>query len=171
MVTEIILGHRHYIGTAAELGGITGVCGDTAYSTDLDVFSSWQGTLWVPGGCPFYVPLPVAAPVKVIGDFTKNGAYQVDDLNLSLVCPVGAIIARLRLHYKSNAAGHIGSIRTNATDNAESLLHIITQAANVDIMAIGEVNLDANRLLDYSFDANTTALNLFLLGYYVRRCL
>lgn len=171
-MSEIIaLVPRHYIGTAAEIAGITGVCGDTAYSSDTDVYYHWNGASWGAGGLSFYEPLDCATFYKSLGDFTRDGAFHPDGLDLSPILPVGTIAAKIRLDYCSNGVSHIAHIRQNATiNNMESLL-IKTPVANVDISRSKLINVDSDRLLDYFFHANTTQADLYVSGYMIRRCL
>ncbi|MBA7625532.1 hypothetical protein ES703_32963 [subsurface metagenome] len=162
---------RHFIGTAAEIAGITGVCGDTAYSSDTDVYYHWNGLTWGVGGISFYEPLDCAAPYKSLGDFTVDAAWHVDGLDLSGLLPVGTIAVNLRFLYCSGAAGNIGRFRQNATTNVESMLQAYLQAANKHVEKGRLIGIDSDRLLDYFINVGATTASLFVLGYVIRRCL
>ncbi|MBA7574842.1 hypothetical protein ES708_16657 [subsurface metagenome] len=100
-------------------------------------------------------------------DFTKDGAVHVDGLDLSGIVPVGAIAAGISWSFVCSAANKPGEIRRSATATYNRLKQQ-TQVANVPIYVPGaRINIDSNRLLDYNFDATTTAISLVVDGWWI----
>lgn len=161
---------RHYIGTAAEIGGITGVCGDTAYETDTDIYKHWNGTAWITGGIPFHVDLFPNAVDIAIGGFTTNGVAQVDGIDLTGIVPVGTIGVDLRIHLLDDAVGsHLDIYHSAAA--VETKHRCYTQVANIDIEENFSLPISADRCLDYvASNLVFTAIDLTVLGYTICRC-
>lgn len=171
MSSIISLNHRHHVGTAAEIAGITGVCGDTAYETDTDIYKSWNGSAWVTGGIPFYVERLATAVDVQLGALTINGAWQVDGLDLSGIVPAGAFSVVLAITVVDDAADSWFEIRRDAV-NVKNRIKVNTKAANISEEDIGPISIDSNRLLDY-IGANLvfTTIDITVLGWWMRRCL
>lgn len=167
----ITLFKRHYIGTAAEIAGITGVCGDTAYSTDTDVYYHWEGAAWLAGGIPYFVERLINVPDKQIGDFTTDGNLHVDGLDLSGIVPAGAFSVLLRVFLKDDAAGsYLNIIRDAAHSN--NAIEVRVHVANLGNTKVEQVSIDSNRFLDYQTN-NVVFLNIdvTVLGWWIRECL
>ena len=162
---------RHYIGTAAEIGGITGVCGDTAYSSDTDVYYHWCGASWVVGGIPYFVERLATSPDKQVGDFTCNGNWHVDGLDLSAIVPAGAIAIVLRVELLDDAASTHFTVRRSAADTHNDIIAMIS-VANVSDNLREPISIASNRLLDYkASNVVITTIDLTVLGWWVPRCL
>lgn len=171
MSNTISLQHRHYIGTAAEIGGITGVCGDTAYSTDTDIYYSWSGSAWLAGGEPYFVERLIGASDKQVGDFVTDGTWKVNGLDLSAIVPPGAIAVRIRLLVNDDAANSVVSLMRDAV-NVENFMSVKTHVANIPDSKTEEISIDTDRLLDYNgSNVAFVTINLTVLGWWMRRCL
>lgn len=171
-MSEIItLPHRHYIGTAAEIAGITGVCGDTAYETDTDIYKHWNGAAWVTGGEPYWVERLTGAVDKTAADLTEDGNWHVDGLDLSAIIPPGAIMAKIKITVADDAANSYVSLRRDAV-NDEHIITSRTHVANIPDTRVEDISLESNRLLDYRCAAVVfTSIAITVLGWWMRRCL
>lgn len=162
---------RHYIGTAAEIGGITGVCGDTAYSSDTDVYYHWQGSAWLAGGIPFFVERLTNSPDFTAVNFTQDGNWHVDGLNLQPLVPAGAFRAELGFTVRDDAANSLFQLRRDAA-HAKNSISVRSFVANVTSDVIQSIALDADRLLDYNAAAVVFVnIDVTVLGWWMRRCL
>ncbi len=162
---------RHYIGTAAEIAGITGVCGDTAYETDTDIYKHWTGAVWLTGGIPYYVERLTNSPDFQVGDFTCNGNWHVDGLNLQPILPVGAFASRLRIELSDDAAATHFTVRRSAADGHNDIIAIVS-VANIPDNVREVISIDANRLLDYkASNVVITSCDVTVLGWWMCRCL
>jgi len=168
MSNIISLPHRHHIGTAAEIAGITGVCGDTAYETDTHIYKHWNGLAWVVGGKPFYVPRSLTVPDFTQADLIMDGAYHVDGLDLSAIVPAGVVSIVVQLIIIDDAANQKIELRTNATTCNLNRVGAITQVSNLRTERIGLLLVDSDRLIDYLATANTTTISMFISGYYIQ---
>jgi len=114
-----------------------------------------------------YVPVVNTGWDFVVGDFTTNGAWQVDGLDLSAIVPAGATAAILLLGLTDDAAASALEIRKNATQTVSDLRQD-TQVANVAIYTQGIVALDADRLVDYYGDNLAfVGIDICVLGYFI----
>ncbi|MBA7632076.1 hypothetical protein ES703_39618 [subsurface metagenome] len=162
---------RHYIGSAAEIAGITGVCGDTAYETDTDIYKHWCGAIWVTGGIPYYVERLTAAPDFQVGDLTVNGVWQVNGLDLSAIVPAGAFMVKLALTVLDDAANSIVTIRRDAVNTSNCIIGT-TFVANISNPKVEDISIESDRLLDYHCSNLVfTAIDITVLGWWVQRCL
>lgn len=171
MSNIITLARRHYTGTAAEIAGITGSCGDTAYATDTHVYYSWTGASWVVGGEPYFVERLVDKADFDKDDFTCDDNWHNDGLDLSPIVPVGVILVKLGVYVKDDAANKGLSLRRDAV-NVENKLNTTCFVANVGVHKVEDISIDADRKLDYSAsNVVFTNINLTVLGWWMRRCL
>lgn len=114
-----------------------------------------------------YVDRRVNTEDKGTADFTKDGNWHVDGLDLSGIVPVGAVAIIMTWSFVCNAANKPGEIRVNAT-NVFNRTKQHTQVADIPIYTPPTaVSCDSNRLLDYNFDAATTGISLAVLGWFI----
>lgn len=115
-----------------------------------------------------YVPRDVAAVDFLVGDFTVDGAWHADGLDLSSIVTAGAIAVHLELALADGTAGLKGEIRGNATTKVQNTLNNRTQVSGLTTPYMqGIVNIDSNRLLDYFFDTGMDTIVLKVLGWFI----
>ncbi len=162
---------RHYIGTAAEIAGITGGAGDTAYSTDTDVYYHWCGASWVVGGIPYFVERLAANPDFNAGNFTCDGNPHANGLDLSVIVPPGAFVVLLSVGIADDVVGTWLDIMRNAAPTQNKISTKILVANSTDSV-LAPVSIDADRLMDYQASAVVfLGIEVTVLGWWIRRCL
>lgn len=113
-----------------------------------------------------YVPRAAEAVDKGIGDFTADGNWHVNGLDLSGVVPVGAVAVVLRLSLRDDAAGSRLEIRQNVTAD-EAMLVQYTQVTNITIESHATLPIDGDRLLDYrATNLVFITIDLIVLGWF-----
>lgn len=114
-----------------------------------------------------YVPRAATGWDKNVGDFTTDGTWKIDGLDLSAIVPAGAVAVSLEVIIKDDAADSDFGVRQNAV-NLENLVFSRTQVANVNNSFRGIVAIDNNRLLDY-FGDNLAfiTISLAVTGWFI----
>lgn len=158
---------NHWTGLDADKSGVSPTIGDTYAATDTLKLYYGNGSAWKTGLGYEFVPRNVTAWDKQVGDFTADGVWKVDGLDLSAIVPVGAVAVRLRLSVDDDAANSLMHIRQNAT-NVRNGLAVKTHVANIGNEGQGDVNIDADRLLDYNASNLVfVSIDLAVLGWLI----
>lgn len=144
-----------------------GANGDRYYATDKNKLYYWTAGGWKTGLGYEFVELLSSAAHKQVGDFTTNGVWQVNGLDLSAIVPAGAKAIVVHLNTKDDAVGSIMQLRRDAV-NVTNSFFVVTQVANIDIANIGFISVDSDRLIDY-FGSNLafTVIDLTVLGWFI----
>jgi len=118
-------------------------------------------------GAMLYVPRRVAAFDFTAVNFTTDGTWKVDGLNLSAIVPAGATAVHLRIFVSDDAAASAFAIRTNATDVINQS-YTMVRVANLVEEQHAILALDANRLLDYQgSNLAFTNIDVAVLGWWI----
>lgn len=161
---------KHYSGLDADKAGITGVLGDTYAANDSGKAYYWNDALsaWKTGLGYEFVPRRAADIDKTLVDFTTDGNYKINGLDLSGIVPAGAVAVALKVALSDDAANSFFHIRTNATDSDENTLSSRTQVATITIYNNGVIPIDSDRLLDYQ-GSNLVfiAINVTVIGWWI----
>lgn len=161
---------RHYVGTDADKDTIPAggkSKGDSYHANDKGKQYYWNGANWKTGLGYEFVPRAPNAWDKQIGDFTTDGTWKVNGLDISGIVPAGAVAVMLRLQISDDAAGSAFWILSAAgTAMAEFLAN--TQAAGMVTEVHGVISISADRLLDYKgSNLAFTTINLAVLGWFI----
>lgn len=113
-----------------------------------------------------YVVRIVAAWDFVIGNFTTDGTYKINGLDLSGIVPAGAVAVCLRVETLDDAADSLFLIRHSAA-NDTTQMRATTQAANVNFDANAVLPIDTDRMMDY-YGENLAfvSINVAVLGWF-----
>lgn len=142
--------------------------GDTALTEDKKKLYYWEGGAWKTGLGYEYVPRAVVAADFGLGDFTLDGAWHVDDLDLSAIVPADAVAVHLNIVARGNAASLTLNLRANATTKVSNTLYVTTQVANVTTFeAHGIVYVDSDRLLDTYASVGLNIAGVTVLGWFI----
>lgn len=117
-----------------------------------------------------YVPRSAGAYDFTEANFTHDGAWHTDGLNLSAIVPAGAIAVHLVLYILGTTAGKVFALQKNAVDTLNYTWNIIQGATAFNVDAI--VAVDPDRLMDYlssltGTDGTTRLSRLAVLGWFI----
>lgn len=114
-----------------------------------------------------YVRRLTGAIDKEVGDFTTDGNWKVDGLDLSAIVPAGATAIHLLIDITDDAASSWFGVRKDAT-HIYNYCQPTTQVANIPYIIHAIVACNADRLLDY-IGANLafTSINVTVLGWFI----
>jgi len=164
-----VLARKHYSGADADKADVTGVIGDTYAGNDSGKFYYWNDALsaWKTGLGYEYVERRAPASDKQVGDFTTDGTWKVNGLNLSGPLPVGTKAAIIRLLAKDDAAGSEFEIRPNGVD-VNNMHGLFTQVANISVEKDFIIPVDPDRLFDY-YGTNLVfiTIDVTVVGYFI----
>lgn len=113
-----------------------------------------------------YVPRNLNAWDKQIGDFTTDGNFKLNGLDVSGIVPAGAVAVHLRIELSDDAANSLFIVRADAAF-AEAQMRTRTQVANISLDLNGVIPISSDRLLDY-YGSNLVfiAINVGVLGWF-----
>lgn len=141
--------------------------GDSYSASDTGKKYYWNGSSWITGLGVEYVPRLVSSSDKQVGDFTTDGTWKVDGLDLSAIVPAGATAVHLLVELEDNVTGSNFIIRKNASD-AQNKYRGVTYLASKNVSDHAIVAIDSDRLLDYFGDvASFVMLDVTVLGWYI----
>ena len=114
-----------------------------------------------------YVPRDTNVFDKQATDFTIDGNWHVDGLDLSGVIPEGAVGVVMKVTARATAANIEGAVRRSAGSGYNGLI-ITTQVANVKMSELNSpFPCDADRLFDYRIFANMDMFYLTVTGWFI----
>lgn len=156
-------GRRHFTGLEADMASIPSpVLGDTFSASDSGKRYQHDGANWTKLS---YVDRRVAVDDFDEGDFTTNGVWHADGLDLSAIVPSGAIAVDLKISLTDDAVDSFLTFRPNAVD-ISNVLTVRTQVANINIQEFGRFPIDADRKLDYlGSNLVFTVIRVSVLGW------
>lgn len=156
---------RTYYGLDVDKTNQVGLTGERYQATDTGITYKWDQTRWR-GGYE-YVERRTAAWDKTLVDFTIDGTWKVNGLDLSGIVPVGAKAVILKLNLLDDAATTNFVIRTSAVAAVNSLT-LTMQVANIGMDVTAILPIDADRLFDYvGTNVVFTGINLVVVGWYI----
>lgn len=156
---------RTYIGLDADKTNVLALAGDHYYANDTFIDYTHDGTYWR-GGFQYIKREPNAWD-KTLVDFTTDGAWKVNGLDLSAIVPAGAVAVNLVVNILDDAANSNLNIRSDAGKGINSMSRT-TQVANISIDGTGIIGIESDRLLDYvATNLVWTGINLAVLGWYI----
>lgn len=161
---------RHYVGADADKDLIPADAkdpGDSFHANDTKKQYYWNGTDWKTGVGYEFVPRAVTALDFNTGNFTRDGAYHVDGLDLTGIVPVGTIAVHIELVIRATAANVFGGFRANATTKTYNRILPYTQVANITFSQEAFLYIDSNRLVDYIFDAQIDNIGVTIKGWMI----
>lgn len=156
---------RNYTGPVADKASITPGNGDTFFATDTEQLFIGQGGIWT--HFPRYVPLDPSSWDFDVGDFTTDGTWKVNGLDLSGILPAGCIAVKLRISLNDDA---VNSYFAMARDKDAALIPIglPTQVANVSVEAWQDYQIDSDLKLDYvGSNVVFVTINIAVVGYWI----
>lgn len=114
-----------------------------------------------------YVPRRTNAFDKNVGNFTTDGTWKVNGLDLSAIVPSEAIAVHLRIYLADDAAASMFIVRTNATDT-HNQIYMMIQVANQPMESHAILAIDSDGLLDYQ-GSNLAFQNIdvVVLGWFI----
>ena len=161
---------RHYTGLDADKASIPAggkEKGDSYHATDKGKQYYWDGSAWKTGLGYEYVERRIGAWDRTEVDFTWDGAWHVNGLDLSGIVPAEAKAVVLAVMALDDAASTAFNVRPNATDIMNLIDHR-TQVANVWTPLIHyTLPIDADRLMDYFGAAGMGSLFFAVVGWYI----
>lgn len=156
---------RVFEGLDADKANVTGAIGDHYYATDTNIIYKWDGTRWR-GGYEYIERMVDTSDFTEV-DFTCDGNWHVDGLDLSGIVPAGAVAVKLRLALIDDAASSRLVLRRDAA-HGENIVDATTQVANIWVGRTEDISIDANRLLDYqASNLVFTAISVTVLGWFI----
>jgi len=169
-MTEItIVRRKQYSGLDADKANVIGELGDTYSATDTDFRYYWNSILaqWVSGhGCEC-VQRTVATPDFTLANFTTDGTWKIDGLDLSAIVPANAKAVVLKIEVDDDAAGSVFSVRKNAT-HLENTIDATVHRKDTPNKKVELVAIDSDRKLDYMGSNTTfTNINVSVLGWFI----
>ena len=121
-----------------------------------------------PKGSHGYQALLKSVPDFAVGDFTTDGTWKVNGLDLSGLVPKGTYAVHFKLSISDNLVGSQFGIRHSAS-YAENRIFGYTFVANISSEYDFTLPLDTDLALDY-YGANLvfSSLDVTILGYLFR---
>ena len=109
----------------------------------------------------------LASPTKGLADFTRDDGHH--PLDLSALLPAGTVAINVYLCIKASGGGYGINIKQNGFSNANNILQVIAQAANVYTSSSGVLGVGSTRVLDYATfgGPNISDLIFVLKGYWI----
>lgn len=158
---------RHFVGLNADLASVTAEIGDTYLASDKDKLYYKTTAGWKTGLGYEYVPRNVVGWDFTEANFTIDGGWHVDELNLSAIVPAGAVAVHLRLYLMDNAASTYISLRSNATTKSNNSITAFSTVANVGVDVDTILNIDADRLVDFFSSAAFDSIDIAVMGWFI----
>lgn len=166
--------HKQYSGLDADKASITGGAGDTYDATNTgfryiwdDNASTWAVSGGIGAGVQF-VAREVGTADFTQADFTTDGAWHVDGLDLSAIVPAGSIAINLRVILNDNNASFLFRLRRNAGAGDNNAIDVRMQVSNFAVEEHAIINCDSDRKLDYwTTNEALTSLNIIVLGWWI----
>lgn len=123
-----------------------------------------DATLLATGQATKYVVRDATTIDKTLADFTTDGNWHVNGLDLSAIVPAGAIAVQLEIIVTDNALSHF-YIRRDAT-NTFNRLNTFVQVVNRTFARTGMIAINSDRLLDYlASNVTWTTIGVTVVGY------
>lgn len=169
MADITIVKRQHYSGLDADKASVTGAVGETYGATDSGKLYYWNVSLsaWKTGLGYEFVDRLANAPDKQVGDFTTNGAWQVNALDLSGIVPAGAVAVKIAIKITDDAADSYFQIRHSA-GQSESFIQGKVPVAHQGHRQVEDVSIESDRLLDYKgSNLAFQAIDVTVLGWYI----
>ncbi len=161
---------RHYIGADADKNTIPAAAkafGDSYHANDKGKQYYWNGTAWKTGLGYEFVERLVNAHDKDEADFTTDGTYKVNGLDLSGIVPEGAVVVKLQVSILDDAADSQLVLRRDAAQG-RNVIDLRTQVANIATTLTQDVSIDSDRLLDYmGSNLVFAAIRVTVIGWFI----